>query len=141
MEQAMAGGTLVNRTALPVFARVSTVKDDLAKSLTWSLRRLVVLVAPLMVGLILAADPLTALIHDEQGNSYAAAAVPLKLLAAAGLLRATSQLLSPVMMGAGRPGTAARLSWMTLLLFGAGILGAGFRLPSPTRILPASAVL
>jgi O-antigen/teichoic acid export membrane protein len=57
MEPAMAVGTLVNRTALPVFARVSTVNDDLTKSLTWSLRRLVVLVAPLMVGLMLAADP------------------------------------------------------------------------------------
>ena len=140
MEPAMAVGTLVNRTALPVFARVSTVKDDLTKSLTWSLRRLVVLVAPLMVGLMLAADPLTALIHDEQGNSYAAAAVPLKLLAAAGLLRVTSQLLSPVMMGSGRPGTAARLSAMTLLLLSAGILVAGFSFPAQTGIIAVSAV-
>ncbi|MDB5393785.1 MAG: lipopolysaccharide biosynthesis protein, partial [Rhodospirillales bacterium] len=87
MEPAMAVGTVVNRTALPVFARVSAVRDHLAQSLTWSLRRLVILVAPLMVGLILVADPLSALLHDEQGNSYAAAALPLKLLAAAALLR------------------------------------------------------
>jgi O-antigen/teichoic acid export membrane protein len=80
------------------------------------------------------------LIHDEQGNSYAAAAVPLKLLAAAGLLRVTSQLLSPVMMGSGRPGTAARLSAMTLLLLSAGILVAGFSFPAQTGIIAVSAV-
>jgi O-antigen/teichoic acid export membrane protein len=140
MEPAMAVGTLVNRTALPVFARVSTVKDDMATSLIWSLRRLVVLVTPLMVGLMLAADPITALIHDEQGNSYEAAALPLKLLAAAGLLRVTSQLLSPVMMGSGRPGAAARLSAMTLLLLSAGILAVGFNFPARTGIVAVSAI-
>lgn len=140
MEPAMAVGTLVNRTALPVFARVAAVRDQLAQSLAWSLRRLVILVAPLMVGLMLAADPLTALIHDEQGNSYAAAAMPLKLLAAAGLLRVTSQLLSPLMMGSGRPGTAARLSAVTLLLLTAGILVAGFSFPAQTGIVAVSAV-
>jgi O-antigen/teichoic acid export membrane protein len=125
MEPAMAVGTVVNRTALPVFARVSAVRDQLAQSLTWALRRLVNLVAPLMMGLILVADPLTALLHDEQGNSYAAAALPLKLLAAAALLRVATQLLSPVMMASGRPGTAARLSAATLLLMTIGIVIAG----------------
>lgn len=140
MEPAMAVGTLVNRTALPVFARVAGVKAELARALTWSLRRLAVLVAPLMVGLMLAADPLTALIRDEQGNSYAAAALPLKLLAAAGLLRVTSQLLFPVLIGSGRPRAAARLSAMTLALLGAGILAAGFCLPAQQGIVAVSAV-
>ena len=45
-------------------------------------------------------------------------------LAAAGLLRVTSQLLSPVLMGSGQPGTAARLSAITLLLLSAGTLAA-----------------
>ena len=140
MEPAMAVGTLVNRTALPVFARVSAVRDHLAQSLTWALRRLVILVAPLMVGLMLIADPLTALIHDEQGNSYAAAALPLKLLAAAALLRVMSQLLTPVMMGSGRPGMAARLSAMTLLLLSGGILVAGLSFHAQTGIIAVSAV-
>jgi O-antigen/teichoic acid export membrane protein len=140
MEPAMAVGTLVNRTALPVFASVAGVKTDLARSLAWSLRRLAILVAPLMVGLMLAADPLTASIRDEQGNSYAAAAVPLKLLAAAGLLRVTSQLLFPVLIGSGRPGTAARLSATTLTLLGVGILAAGFNLPAQQGIIAISAV-
>jgi O-antigen/teichoic acid export membrane protein len=140
MEPAMAVGTLVNRTALPVFARVSAVKDHLAQSLIWSLRRLEILIAPLMVGLMLAADPLTALIHDAQGNNYAAAALPLKLLAAAGLLRVTSQLLSPVLMGSGQPGTAARLSAITLLLLSAGILAAGFSFHARTGIVAVSAI-
>jgi O-antigen/teichoic acid export membrane protein len=140
MEPAMAVGTLVNRTALPVFARVSAVKAHLAQSLTWSLRRLVILVAPLMVGLILVADPLMALLHDEQGKSYAAAALPLKLLAAAALLRVTSQLLYPVTMASGRPGTAARLSAATLMLLTVGILIVGITFPLETGIVAVSAV-
>lgn len=140
MEPAMAVGALVNRTALPVFAKVSAVRDHLAQSLTWSLGRLAILVFPLMVGLILAAEPLTALIHDDQGHSYAAAALPLKLLAAAALLRVTSQLLYPLMMGSGRPGAAARLSATTLLLLSAGILIAGISFPAQTGIIVMSAV-
>lgn len=140
MEPAMSVGALINRTALPVFAKISAVKDRLAQSLTWSLGRLAILIAPLMVALILAADPLTALLHDEQGNSYAAAALPLKLLAAAALLRVTSQLLYPVTLGSGRPGTAARLSAATLLMLSTGILIAGFSFPAQTGIIAVSAV-
>jgi O-antigen/teichoic acid export membrane protein len=140
MEPAMAVGTVVNRTALPVFARVATVKAQLAQSLAWSLRRLVTLVAPLMVGLMLLADPLTALLHDERGNSYAAAALPLKLLAAAALLRVTSQLLTPVMMASGGPGTAAKLSGATLLLLSIGIVAAGITFDAQSGIVAVSAV-
>lgn len=140
MEPANAVGTLVNRTALPVFARVSAVRDHLARSLTWSLRRLTMLVAPLMVGLILAADPLTALLHDEQGKSYAAAALPLKLLAAAAIFRVTSQMLTPLMLASGRPGTAAGLSAATLLLLSTGILVAGVSFNAQTGIVAVSAV-
>lgn len=140
MEPAMAVGTLVNRTALPVFAKLAAVKDQLAQSLTWSLGRLSTLVFPLMMGLILAADPLTALLHDKQGHSYAAAALPLKLLAAAALLRVTAQLLYPLMMGSGRPGVAARLSATTLFLLTAGILIAGISFSAQTGIVAVSAV-
>ena len=140
MEPAMAIGTLVNRTALPVFARVSAVKDHLAQTLKWSLGRLVTIVAPLMVGLILVADPLTALIHDHQGNSYAAAGLPLKLLAAAALLRIVSQLLFPVMMGSGRPEVAVQLSALTLLLLSGGILLVGFSFQARNGIIAVAAV-
>ncbi|HLZ65753.1 MAG TPA: oligosaccharide flippase family protein [Aliidongia sp.] len=140
MEPAMAVGTLINRTALPVFARIATVRDQFVQSVIWSLRRLATLVAPLMVGLIFLADPITALIHDEQGNSYAAAATPLKLLAVAGFMRVMSQLLTPVLMASGRPGTAARLSVTTLLLLSGGILVAGFSFPARTGLIAVSAV-
>ena len=136
----MAVGTLVNRTALPVFVRVSAARDHLSQALTWSLRRIVTLVAPLMVGLILVADPLTAMLHDKQGNSYAAASMPLKLLAAAALLRIMSQLLYPLMMGSGRPGTAAKLSALTLLLLSVGILAAGFSFHAQAGLIAVSAV-
>src|SRR5579883_742070 len=77
MEPAIAVGALLNRTALPVFARVAAITTELTESLSWSVKRLTILVAPLAVGLILAADPLTALLHDDHGGSYAAAAMPL----------------------------------------------------------------
>ena len=125
MEPANAVGTLVNRTALPVFARVSQGSAHVAQSLTWSLRRLVTLVAPLMAGLILIAGPLTNLLHDKQGHSYAAAATPLRLLALAALLRVMLELLYPLLIGSGRPGIAARLSAITLLLLGGGIFAVG----------------
>ncbi len=83
MEPAMAVGTLVNRTALPVLARVSAAHGDLTQVLAWSLRKTAALVAPLAVALVLGAGPLTALLHDRHNNSYAAAAGPLELLAAA----------------------------------------------------------
>ncbi|MDR3683510.1 MAG: oligosaccharide flippase family protein [Geothrix sp.] len=140
MEPAIAVGALVNRTAMPVFARVAQVRDHLAQSLTWSLRRLVVLVAPLMVGLILVARPLMTLLHDGQGHSYAAAALPLELLAGAALLRVSSQLLMPLLLGSGRPGTAARLSAATLALLSAGILAACLIFPARTGIIAVSAV-
>ena len=140
MEPAMAVGTLVNRTVLPVFARVSAVGEHLAQSLEWSLRRLVILVAPLMVGLILVADPLTGLIHDQKANSYEAASWPLRLLAAAALLRIIAQLLFPVLMASGRPGLAARMSAATLLLLSAGILAAGLSFRAGRGIIAVSAV-
>jgi O-antigen/teichoic acid export membrane protein len=140
MEPAMAVGTLVNRTALPVFAKLSSVKQQLALSLTWALGRLSSLVFPLMAGLMLVATPLSALLHDKQGHSYAAAALPLKLLAAAALLRVTTQLLYPLLMGSGRPGVAARLSATTLLLLTTGILITGLSFPATTGIVVVAGV-
>lgn len=140
MEPALAVGTLVNRTAMPIFARVSQARDHLAQSLTWSLRRLVILVAPLTVGLILVAHPLMTLLHDGQGYSYVAAAFPLQLLAAAALLRVSLQLLMPLLLGTGRPGTVARLSAATLVLVGAGILTACLIFPAQTGIIAVSGV-
>jgi O-antigen/teichoic acid export membrane protein len=140
MEPAMAVGTLVNRASLPVFARAAASQEALAQSLLWSLRRLVSLTAPLMAGLMLAAGPLTAMLHDRHGHSYAAAALPLQVLAAAGLLRVVSQLLTPVLMAAGRPGLAARVSAATLALLAAGIAAVGFRFPAGTGIVAVSAV-
>ncbi len=93
-----------------------------------------------MAGLILVADPLTALLHDDRGNSYAAAAVPLQLLAAAALLRVTLQLLSALMMGTGRPGTSAALSLTTLLSLSVGILVVGVALPARTGIIAVAAI-
>ena len=149
MEPAMAVGTLVNRTMLPVLARISAARrhlaqkdvaqKDVAQTLAWSLRRIALLVAPLMAAVVLAAHPLTALLHDHDGNSYAAAAGPLRLLAVAALLRVTMLLLTTAMIGIGRPAAAARLSATALLLLGAAILGTGFIVPPNHGLLAVSA--
>jgi O-antigen/teichoic acid export membrane protein len=140
MQPAAAASTLINRTALPVFARVSAVREQLAQSLTWALRKLAVIVAPLAAAIILAADPIATLIHDGEGRSYAAAGLPLKLLAAAALLRVMSQLLYPLALGSGRPRTAVRLSAATLLLSSAGMLIVGLCFPAKTGTIAVSAV-
>jgi hypothetical protein len=140
MEPANAAGTLINRTALPVFARVSAVREELAQSLTWSLRKLLAVVSPFAAAIVLAADPITALIRDEQHRSYASASLPLKLLAAAAVLRVVSQLAYPVMFGSGRPQMAARLSAGTLLLLSSGMLLVGLTVPAASGLVAMSAV-
>lgn len=140
MQPALAAGTLINRAALPVFARVAAVREHLTQSLTWSLRRLAVIVAPLTAATLLAAAPITALIHDGQGHSYSAAALPLALLAAAALLRVLSQLLYPLALGSGQPKTAMRLAAVTLLLLGAGMLIAGFAFPARGGVVAIATV-
>lgn len=139
MEPAMAVGTLINRTALPVFAKVAAAPAQLREALFWSLQRLATLVAPCMAGLGLMAVPLTGLLHDSQGHSYAAAAVPLQILAAAAVLRITSQLITPVLMGTGQPGKAASLSFATLALLGGFILLAGLTVHGPMGLIAVSA--
>jgi O-antigen/teichoic acid export membrane protein len=140
MEPAMAIGTIINRTALPVFARAAKIPGHLADALLWSLRRVAVLNAPLMVGLILMARPLMGLLHDSQGHSYAAAALPLQILALAAILRITSQLITPVLVGSGQPGKAAWVSAATLGLLSVGILAAGLHFPDRTGIIAVACV-
>jgi O-antigen/teichoic acid export membrane protein len=140
MEPANAAGTLINRTALPVFAKVSAVREHLKQSLTWSLRRLLSVVAPLAVGVVLASDSIMTLIQDEQHRSYASASLPLKILAAAAVVRVVSQLAYPVMYGSGRPHLALRFSAMTLLMLSAGMLLVGFTIPVANGIVAMSTV-
>jgi O-antigen/teichoic acid export membrane protein len=140
MEPANAAGTLINRTALPVFAKVAAVREHLVQSLTWSLRRLLAVVAPLAAAIMLAADPITSMIRDEQHRSYASASLPLKLLAAAALLRVVSQLAYPVMFASGRPQLSVRLSVTTLLLLAAGMLLVGQTVAAPNGLVAMSAV-
>ncbi|MDE1905752.1 MAG: oligosaccharide flippase family protein, partial [Rhodospirillales bacterium] len=125
MEPAMAVGTIINRTALPVFAKVAAAPAQLREALFWALQRVASLVAPCMAGLGLMAVPLMGLLHDSQGHSYAAAALPLQILAGAAVLRIASQLITPLLMGTGQPGKAAKLSFATLLVLGGFILLAG----------------
>ena len=140
MQPAIAVGTLINRATLPVFARVAAVREHLAQTLTWSLRRAALMVAPLAVAVILAAGPITALIHDGRGHSYAAARVPLMLLAAAALPRILSQLLYPLLLGSGRPHVAARLSAATLVLLSAGLVVVGLSVPARNGLVSMSIV-
>jgi hypothetical protein len=76
METAMALSTVIRHTALPVLARTAAAPEELAVALLWALKRLLRLGAPLMLVLLLIAEPLAGLMHDEQGISYASAALP-----------------------------------------------------------------
>lgn len=140
MQPAMAASQLINRTALPVFARVSAAREHLAQSLAWSLRRLAVMMVPLAAAIILVADPITTLIHDREGHSYAAAGLPLKLLALAALPRIMSQLVYPLLLGSGHPRVAARLSAVTVLLLSTGFVFVGLDFPARSGIVGMSLV-
>ncbi|MGC8478057.1 MAG: oligosaccharide flippase family protein, partial [Acetobacteraceae bacterium] len=140
MEAAIAMGSLVNRTSLPIFARVAGLPGELKAALLWSLQRLASVVCPFMVALMLLAAPLTALLHDSRGHSYAAGALPLRILAAAGILRVTSQLIAPVLLAAGKPGTAAWLSTAALLLLVLGIAAVGASFPARTGLVAIACV-
>ena len=140
MEPAIAVSNLINRTALPVFARAAAVTAELQRSLAWSLRRIAQLYVPYAAAAIVAAAPITALLHDGHGHSYAAAAEPLALLAVAALLRVTAQLLYPLLIASGRPGVAARVSMATLAGLIVGISIAGVRVSAPTGIVAAAIV-
>ncbi|MBU6418610.1 MAG: oligosaccharide flippase family protein [Proteobacteria bacterium] len=139
MEPAMAVGTIINRTSLPVFAKVAAAPAQLRDALFWALQRLANLVAPLMAGLGLMAVPLMGLLHDSHGHSYAAAALPLQILAAAAVLRIASQLITPLLMGTGQPGKAASLSFITLTLLGGFILLAGITVRGPMGLVAVAA--
>lgn len=140
MEPVVAVATLVDRTSMPVFARVWSVKEKLLGSLKWSLGRLEILILPVMGFLVLAADPLMSLLHDRQGHSYIGAAWPLKLLAIAAMLRVTLEMIYPLMMASGKPGAAVRLSATTLILLSAGLLSAGLAFRGDSGIVAMSAV-
>jgi O-antigen/teichoic acid export membrane protein len=140
MEPAKAAGALINRIALPVFAKVSAVREQLTQALTWALRRLLAVAAPLAVALVLASDSITTLIQDEQHLSYASASLPLKILSAAAVLKVVSELAYPVMFGSGRPHLAVRFSATTLALLSAGMLLVGFTLPAANGIVAMSTV-
>ena len=139
MEPAMAVGTIVNRAAQPVFAKVAATPAELRAALLWSLQRLASLVAPCMAGLGLMAVPLMGLLHDSQGHSYADAARPLQILAAAAVLRIASQLITPLLLGTGQPGKAATISFATLAMLGGFILTAGIFVHGEAGLLAVSA--
>jgi hypothetical protein len=66
--------------------------------------------------------------------------LPLKILAAAAVLRVVMQLAYPVMFGSGRPQMAVRLSATTLLLLSTGMLLVGLTVPVARGIVAMSAV-
>jgi O-antigen/teichoic acid export membrane protein len=89
---------------------------------------------------VLASDSITTLIRDEQHRSYAPASLPLKILAAAAVVRVVSQLTYPVMFGSGRPHLALRFSAMTLLMLSTGMLFVGFTFPAANGVVGMSTV-
>ncbi|MDE2150358.1 MAG: oligosaccharide flippase family protein [Gammaproteobacteria bacterium] len=125
MGPAIAIGAVVSRAVFPVFSKIAAAGEHLAPAFIWAIGRIAILIGPLMVALVLAASPLTALVHDARGSSYAAAALPLQLLAVAALLRSMFELLYPLTLATGRPQITMRVAMATLALLTAGITTAG----------------
>jgi Membrane protein involved in the export of O-antigen and teichoic acid len=140
MEPVTAVGTLINRTSMPVFSRIWDRKAELVSALKWSLGRLEVVILPVMAFFVLAADPLMGLLHDGEGHSYAGAALPLKVLAIAAMLRVTLEMVYPLILASGRPGLAVRLAATTLLLLAAGVLVIGTTVRATFGLTAVSAV-
>lgn len=140
MQPAAAIGDLVNRTALPVFAKFAASRHRVGESLAWAVGRISALLGPLVAALILIAGPLTGAIHAAGGKSYAAAALPLKFLAVAAILRSVYELIYPLSLGTGRPGVALRLSATTLVMLTLGIVAVGLLCDARQGVVAISAV-
>jgi O-antigen/teichoic acid export membrane protein len=113
MQPAIAVGTVLNRTALPVMARLRGSKR--AEIFVDASGKLAIVMGAVCAVVIATAGDITAIF--QQGE-YAAAAVPAQLLAAAGALRVLYQLFPDMFTAAGAPQLTFRLGMFSLIVLG-----------------------
>jgi O-antigen/teichoic acid export membrane protein len=127
---------VVNRAALPAYARLQTDRAALSRAMLWTSRSLSLMLAPITVLLAFGAGDLLALINDGE---WADAASVTSWLAWAAFLRSLTHVFPQVFYAVGRPSLALFESLasalvlclsfgLALALFGAdyGILSVGW---------------
>jgi O-antigen/teichoic acid export membrane protein len=114
MQPAIAVGSVLNRTALPVMARLRG--SQRAEIFVNASGKLAIVMGAVCAVVIATAGDITAIF---QHGEYAAAAVPAQLLAAAGALRVLYQLFPDMFTAAGAPQLTFRLGMFSLVVLGA----------------------
>lgn len=113
MTPTQAVSTVVNRSALPVYARLNERPRELMDAFLWTLRSLGVLLAPVTAVLLFVPRDLLAWV--DQGRWVDAAPI-VQWLAAAALLRCLAQVFPQLFHALRRPALAVYESLLTMLL-------------------------
>lgn len=129
MTPTLAVSTVVNRSALPVYARLNETPAALLDAFLWTLRSLGVLLAPVTALLLFAADDLLAWVNDGR---WLDAAPMVRWLSLAALLRCLAQTFPQLFHALRRPALALYDSLLTMLLL-LGFLLLGLSLAGQTR--------
>ena len=99
--------TIVSRIALPIFSRLQDDRDEFRRSLRNITQALSFITFPAAVGLALVADVFVLVVLGEK---WTGAIQPLRILALAAILRSVTPVLTPALIGIGRPDLASRFS-------------------------------
>ncbi len=113
MQPAMAVVSVLNRTALPVMARLRGTQR--AEIFIDASGKLAIVVGAVCAVVIATATDITVIFQDGE---YAAAAIPAQLLVIAGALRALFQLFPDMFTAAGAPRLTFRLGMFSLIVLG-----------------------
>ena len=103
---------VINRTVFPVFSRLSKQPERLTQIFIWSTRNLSLLLIPIAVCLFFCADDILALIDN---GKWSEAALSVKILCWAALMRCLAMLFPALYHSIGRPVLAI---YQSLLSFG-----------------------
>jgi len=134
MQPAMAVVSVLNRTGLPLMARLRGRQR--AEIFVDASGKLAIVMGAVCAVVIAAADDITAIF---QNGEYAAAAVPAQLLVIAGALRALFQLFPDMFTAAGAARLTFRLGMLSLIVLGT-CLGAALLAIGVERAAIAMAV-
>ena len=113
MTPAMALLNVVNRASFPVFSRISSNRDQLAKTFIWTQKNLTFFIAPLSLFIIFTAGDIIAIAGKEK---WAEAVPAIQILAVAAFMRTVAQTFPQLFHAVGRPAFAVYDSLMTFFL-------------------------
>jgi O-antigen/teichoic acid export membrane protein len=129
MTPTMAVSQVVNRSALPVYARLSATPKALLEAFLWTLRSLGVLLAPVTAVLLFAADDLLRWVN---AGRWLDAAPMVRWLALAALLRCIGHTFPQLFHACRRPALALYDSLLTMLIL-LSFLAIGLHFAGPSQ--------